>query len=230
MKYFPVFSILLFWGCTNSQVQHEEKKAVATADGRMVASPEDALKRLKEGNDRFCQGRSIRPRQDSITVRSLSNGQKPFAIIVGCSDSRVPNEIIFDQGLGDLFVVRTAGQVSAAASYGSIEFAERVLGAKLIVVLGHTKYGAVAAAVNNPEVPGHIVHLINEIKPAVEKAKVHSGDLTENAIYENVRYQVKKLRELEPVLSKDYKTNKISIVGAVYHIENGRVEFLEGTN
>lgn len=123
--------------------------------------------------------------------------------------------------------MRTAGQVSAAASYGSIEFAERVLGAKLIVVLGHTSCGAVAAAVNIPDVPGHIVHLINEIKPAAEKSKGKSGDWVKNALYENVRLQVEKLKDLEPVLAKDVREGKITIIGAVYNLENGKVEFLD---
>ena len=109
-------------------------------------SAAEALRNLKEGNQRFIEGKSIRPHQDLKRIKELLTGQKPYAVIVGCSDSRVPSEIIFDQGLGDLFIVRTAGQVSSFASWGSIEFANLVLGAKLIVVMGHTKCGAVAAA------------------------------------------------------------------------------------
>ena len=118
-------------------------------------NPEDALKKLIEGNKRFVSGKSIRPNQTPEKIKELAAGQKPFAIIVGCSDSRVPNEIVFDQGLGDLFIVRTAGQVSSYASWGSMEFAATALGAKLRVVLGHTKCGAVAAACAVPDVPGH---------------------------------------------------------------------------
>jgi carbonic anhydrase len=101
---------------------------------------------LTGGNNRFVECKTIRPRQDEETIRKLEKGQQPFATIVGCSDSRVPNEMIFDQGLGDLFIIRTAGQVSAAASYGSMEFAVLNLKTKLILVLGHTECGAVAAA------------------------------------------------------------------------------------
>jgi carbonic anhydrase len=191
--------------------------------------PNDALKRLQEGNNRFIEGKSIRPRQDINRIKEVATGQKPFAIVVGCSDSRVPNEIIFDQGLGDLFIVRTAGQVSAAASWGSIEFAEEVLGAKLIVVLGHTKCGAVAAAVNVPEVPGHIVTLINAIKPAAAKVKGMPGDPVENAIRENVRMEVAQLRELEPVLAKRVREGSVKIVGGVYNLETGKVEWLQDT-
>lgn len=192
-------------------------------------NPDEALQRLMDGNKRFMEGKTQHPRQDPATIRDLAKGQKPFAIIVGCSDSRVPNEIIFDQGLGDLFIVRTAGQVSAQASFGSIEFADRVLGARLIVVLGHTACGAVAAAVSNPEVPGHIVHLINEIKPAAKKTKDMAGDHVTNAIYENVRMQVERLRELEPVLAKDVREGKIKVVGAVYNLADGKVDFLPET-
>lgn len=101
---------------------------------RAQVSPETALIALKEGNSRFVAGKSIKPHQDVNRIKELATGQKPFAVIVGCSDSRVPSEIIFDQGLGDLFIVRTAGQVSSYASFGSVEFANAVLGAKLIVV------------------------------------------------------------------------------------------------
>ena len=108
-------------------------------------SADSALARLKEGNKRFITSKNLHPHQDTSRLREVAKGQNPFAIIVGCSDSRVPSEIIFDQGLGDLFIVRTAGQVSSYASWGSIEFGNTFLGAKLIVVLGHTSCGAVSA-------------------------------------------------------------------------------------
>jgi len=189
-------------------------------------SPDEALTKLMEGNKRFLTGKSIRPNQTIEKVKELASGQKPFAVIVGCSDSRVPNEIIFDQGLGDIFIVRTAGQVSSYASWGSMEFAVTSLGSNLILVLGHTKCGAVAAACAVPEVPGHIVTLINAIKPAAEIAKEMHGDLVENAVRVNVAKQVEQLKNLEPVLSKKVKNGEIKIVGAVYHIENGKVELI----
>lgn len=192
--------------------------------------PDRALTFLKEGNVRFVNGKSARPRQDSERVKELASGQKPFATIVGCSDSRVPSEIIFDQGLGDLFIVRTAGQVSTYASWGSIEFAEEILGTRLIVVLGHTKCGAVSAAVNLPEVPGHIVTLINAIKPAVEEAQKATHDpthLLDEAIRQNVKMQVTQLKNLEPVLAKRVREGSLKIVGAVYNLETGKVDFIE---
>ena len=194
------------------------------------ADPKIALKKLIGGNKRFVEGKSLKPRQDMVTIKKLESGQAPFATIVGCSDSRVPNEMIFDQGLGDLFIIRTAGQVSAAASYGSMEFATLKLKTKLIVVLGHTECGAVAAAVERPEdVPGHIVTLINEIKPAVAKCAHLPGDPVNNAVRQNVIDQVYNLRDLEPILHKKYLNGEILIVGAVYDIQTGKVEFLQET-
>lgn len=193
-----------------------------------TTSPDDALTRLKEGNQRFVNGKSMKPRQDFMRIKEVATGQKPFATIVGCSDSRVPSEIIFDQGLGDLFIVRTAGQVSTYASWGSIEFAEEILGTKLIVVLGHTNCGAVTAAVNLPEVPGHIVTLINAIKPAVEKVRKKSPENLLNAsIRENINMQVEQLKNLEPLLAKRVKENSVKIIGALYDLESGKIEFFE---
>ncbi|MDZ4724897.1 MAG: carbonic anhydrase [Leptospira sp.] len=186
----------------------------------------DALQRLTDGNQRFITGKTLKPNQSIDRLKEVAIQQKPFAVIVGCSDSRVPSEIIFDQGLGDLFIVRTAGQVSSYASWGSIEFATVALGAKLVVVLGHSKCGAVAAACKVPEVPGHIVTLVNSIKPAAEKALNLPGDHIENSVKVNVALQVQSLRNLEPVLSKLTKNKEIQIVGGIYDLETGKVEFL----
>lgn len=214
MKRIKLFAMILscvtFGGFTFAQVNAEQ-----------------ALNLLKEGNKRFVEGKSIRPHQTMDRIRELSTGQKPYAIIVGCSDSRVPSEIIFDQGLGDLFIVRTAGQVSSFASWGSVEFANAVLGAKLIVVIGHTKCGAVAAACKVPDVPGQIVTLINAIKPAAQLAKNQPGDLIENAVKINVAMQVQQLQNLEPVLTKAIQSGETKIVGAVYDLSSGKVEFLD---
>jgi carbonic anhydrase len=207
-----------------------KKKHYVVNRDSAYADPRVALKKLVGGNRRFIEGKSIKPRQDYETIKKLENGQEPFAIIVGCSDSRVPNEMIFDQGLGDLFIIRTAGQVSAAASYGSMEFAVLKLKTKLIVVLGHTECGAVAAAVQRPDnIPGHIVTLINEIKPAVAKCAHLLGDPVNNTVRQNVIDQVNNLRDLEPILHKNYVNGEILIVGAVYDIHTGKVEFLTET-
>ena len=194
------------------------------ADAQVTA--DSATTKLKEGNERFIKGKTLHPNQDFKRIKEVASAQKPFAIIVGCSDSRVPSEIIFDQGIGDLFIVRTAGQVSSYASWGSIEFGNAVLGAKLIVVLGHTSCGAVSAACKIPDVPGHIVTLINAIKPAAELAKKIAGDVVENAVKINVAMEVKQLQSLEPVLTKAIKNGSLKIVGAVYNLSTGQVDFL----
>ncbi len=194
------------------------------------ANPYYAVQKLKGGNQRFQQGRSIHPRQDPALIKSLSDGQTPFGIIVGCSDSRVSSEALFDQGFGDLFVARTAGQVMAEATYASIEYAYLNLKTKLIVVLGHTNCGAVGAAVSLPEAPpGHIVTLINAIKPAATAVSARGGDQVNNAVRQNVINQVNELRQLESVLARGYDKGDLLIVGAVYDLANGKVEFLDET-
>jgi carbonic anhydrase len=193
------------------------------------ADPHVALRKLMGGNRRFVEDKSIRPRQNRSAILSGEKGQTPFAVIVGCADSRVPNEIIFDQGVGDLFIIRTAGQVMAAASYGSIEYASVVLGSKLVVVLGHENCGAVDAAIKRPDVPGHIVTLVNSIKSAAVKAKAQEGNVLDNAIRQNVIDQVEELRDLEPVLARRHQNGEILIVGAVYDLSTGKVEFLPET-
>ncbi|MCW7492690.1 carbonic anhydrase [Leptospira sp. 2 VSF19] len=194
----------------------------------MVGVPGDiALQRLVEGNIRFREGKAKRPNQSQERIREVSKRQFPFATIIGCSDSRVPNEIVFDQGLGDLFIVRTAGQVSTYASWGSIEFSVAVLGVNLVVVLGHSNCGAVDAACKSNDVPGHIITLTNAIKPAAEKTKHLQGDWLQNAVKANVALQVTSLRKLDPILSKLYNSGKILIVGAVYDLDTGKVSFLD---
>ncbi len=193
-------------------------------------NPYYALQKLTGGNKRFENASSIHPRRDPALIKRLSDGQSPFATIVGCSDSRVSGEILFDQGFGDLFIARTAGQVMAEATYATIEYAYLNLGTKLVVVLGHSTCGAVSAAVKRPEnPPGHIVTLINAIKPAAMQAEKMPGDKIENAVRLNVINQVNELRGLESVLSRAFTKGEILIVGAVYDLSSGRVEFLKET-
>lgn len=195
--------------------------------------PYYGLKKLIYGNRRFAEDKSIRPRQTDADLKNTQNGQTPFATIIGCADSRVPNEIIFDQGVGDLFITRTAGQVMAEASFGTIEYAIEVLKTKLIVVLGHESCGAVDAAMKLPaNPPGHVVTLINAIKPASLRAKAKNLEGKEAlsfAVRENVIEQVNMLRNLEPVLSRKAESEEIIIVGAVYDLESGYVNFIEET-
>ena len=242
-------ALLLFMiaslSCVASRAQSPEVAALlGLEEGRYFADrdsanldPYYALKKLIYGNRRFAEDKAIRPRQTESDLKNVELGQEPFAVIIGCADSRVPNEIIFDQGVGDLFITRTAGQVMAEASYGTIEYATEVLGTRLVVVLGHQSCGAVTAAMKRPEhPPGHVVTLINAIKPAALRAEAMTAgdehdedDRLDAAIRENVIEQVNLLRGLEPVLSRGFERGNLLIVGAVYELETGRVNFVEET-
>ncbi|MGB3590865.1 MAG: carbonic anhydrase [Nonlabens sp.] len=210
----------------------EDNQYFANRDSA-YADPYYGLKKLIYGNRRFVDNRRVTPRQSDADLKNSSLGQKPFATIIGCADSRVPNEMIFDQGVGDLFITRTAGQVMAEASYGTIEYATVFLKTRLIVVLGHESCGAVTAAMKLPEnPPGHVVTLINAIKPAslaAQKKARNEDEKLDLAISENVMAQVKLLRSLEPVLSREFDKGNVLIVGAVYNLSTGKVEFLENT-
>lgn len=184
----------------------------------------DAIKILKEGNRRYTQGKSIHPRQTSRRRKELSKGQKPFAVIVGCSDSRVPPEIIFDQGIGDLFVIRVAGNIVDDVALGSIEYAVEHLGTGLVVVLGHSKCGAVSATVQGGEAHGHIGSIVETIKPSVEKAKKQKGDILNNSIKNNVEAVVKSIKTAKPIITRLIKENKLKVVGAYYDIDSGIVD------
>jgi carbonic anhydrase len=158
-------------------------------------------------------------------MRAIAAGQHPFAIILGCADSRVPPEIIFDQGLGDLFVIRVAGNILDDAILGSIEYAVEELGTALVLVLGHERCGAVAATVKHAEVVGHISTLINAIQPAVDRAKNEPGDLLDNAIRANIELVVAQLKSSMPVADLVLK-NKLTVVGAQYNLKCGSVDLI----
>ena len=163
------------------------------------------------------------PNQTTARRTEITGGQHPFAVIVGCSDSRVPPEIIFDQGLGDLFVIRLAGHVISDEALGSIEYALEHLGTRLIMVLGHDNCGAVTAAVKGGDIPGHIGSIVKAIAPAVKKAKNQPGDLLENAIRENVAMVVEQLRSSSPLLAHLVKDGILKIIGAYYRLDDGKV-------
>jgi len=192
-----------------------------------TVTADEALARLKAGNERFVTGRFLHPNEDADRRAEVAKGQKPFAIIVGCSDSRVGPEVVFDQGLGDLFVVRTAGNVVDDIALGSIEYAVEHLGAPMILVLGHTRCGAVAAAVAGGEAHGHVGSVVEKIKPAVEETKGKAGDAVDNAVRANVRNVVNQLRGAGPILSGLVKSGKLKVVGACYDLDTGRVGMVE---
>jgi len=208
-----------------------EDKAVAEQQSTPVkksqpVSPDAAIKRLVEGNQRFVQGNRLNPNQSRLRLQETAVAQYPFAAILGCSDSRVPAEIVFDQGLGDLFVVRIAGNIAALEAIGSLEYATAVLGAQTIVVLGHARCGAVLAAIKGDPLPGRIGIFVEDIKPAIERIRKKTGNIEENAVIANVQYQVARLAESSTILANLIKEGKLKIVGGHYDLAKGKITLL----
>ena len=202
-----------------------------------MLTAQEALIRLQEGNQRFVEGKSARNTNYTQRRNELVDGQTPFAIILGCSDSRVPAEIIFDQGLGNLFVIRIAGNIVAPSQIGSIEFAVETFQTPLVVVLGHTRCGAVAATLNQIRQPQasrsqYLRSILERIRPAVEPLSEIGTDLTpeqllERAIRSNIRMSVNQLRHGSSFLEKIHDSGSLWIVGAEYSLESGEVDFFE---
>jgi len=186
----------------------------------------NALNKLIAGNKRYMEGNLEHPHQTPERREDLASGQKPFACVLSCADSRVPPEIIFDQGLGDLFVVRVAGNVANDMIVGSLEYAVDHLGTSLIVVLGHKRCGAVSATVHGGTAPGKIGSLVTAIQPAVEAVKDHTGDLVDNAVRENIKRCVEQLKATAPILSEKINAGELQIAGAYYDLDTGGVVLL----
>jgi carbonic anhydrase len=184
-----------------------------------------ALEKLIAGNQRYVTGQLVHHHQSGGRMRAIATGQHPFAVILGCADSRVPPEIIFDHGLGDLFVIRVAGNILDDAILGSIEYAVEELGTSLVLVLGHERCGAVAATIKHAKVSGHISTLLNAIQPAVERAKNELGDLLDNAVRANIKLVVKQLKSSMPV-AEFVQHDRLKVVGAQYNLDRGAVEII----
>jgi carbonic anhydrase len=199
----------------------------AHPDQPSVAPPE-AISKLKEGNGRYTSGSLQHPGQTAERRTELAKTQHPFATIISCSDSRVPPEIVFDQGLGDLFIVRVAGNVINNEGLGSVEYSVDHLGTRLILVLGHQSCGAVQAAretiAAKGKAPGHIQSLVTAIKPAVEATAKDDLDTT---IKTNVKNVVQALRSSTPILKAEVDSGKIQVVGGYYSLDTGAVTFLD---
>jgi carbonic anhydrase len=208
--------------------------AWAAEGARTTLSAGQALARLKQGNDDFLANRLPPDPPDHARRRlELARSQTPFAVLVGCSDSRVPPELLFGAGLGELFIVRNAGNTVDTVALGSIQYGVNVLGAPLIVVLGHERCGAVDAAVSvvqkNAVYPGSIGQMIEPIIPAVLKARsggAKEEELLDQAVRENIRRTVMRLRESEPSLIEPQRAGHLRIVGARYDLDDGKVDFI----
>lgn len=195
-------------------------------------TPEQALERLQRGNERFVAAKPIHPNQDAFRrTTTATEGQKPFCSILSCADSRVPLEHIFDAGIGDLFVARVAGNVTYFDQAGTMEYGALHLGSNLLVVLGHTKCGAVNAVVANAQEPGNIPAMVANIVPPVTKAKAENPGLTgealaNKAIEANTWQAIEDMFKISPVMRDKVKAGEVKIVGAIYDVHSGKVNWL----
>jgi carbonic anhydrase len=204
---------------------------VASSAGPAI-SADEATRILKEGNERYVDGKPRHPHQDrERRALTAGQGQHPLATVLTCSDSRVPPEILFDQGLGDIFVIRVAGNVSATDEIGSIEYAVDHLGTPLVMVLGHSQCGAVTAVVDNAKLPPNIATLVEPIRPAVDRAReanpgAAQGVLLKAAIQDNVWQSIEDMLRQSPIIREKIKDGKTRVVGALYEIDSGQVQWL----
>ena len=192
-------------------------------------SGDQALARLMAGNQRYVKHRAQHPDESLARRKALVSGQHPYAVILGCADSRVPPELTFDEGLGDLFVIRVAGNIADDAVLGSIEYAIEHLGTKLIVVLGHEQCGAVSAAVEGGEAAGHLKALVAAIQPSVQETANDAGDKIHNCVIANARRVARQIRESEPL--KEYVEGKgVKVAAADYMLDSGKVNLLDASH
>jgi len=188
-------------------------------------TPQQALQMLIDGNQRFVNNMRQNPNQTIARVTQVAPSQAPFAAILGCADSRFPAEIIFDRGIGDLFVCRVAGNVATPEEIGSLEFSTLVLGAKVLMVVGHENCGAVKAAIEGGELPGQIGSLTKAIKPAAESSKNQPGDKVENAVKANIKLQGWRLKE-SPVISQLIQEGKLIVTGGYYDLDTAAIQLI----
>ena len=199
---------------------------------RQSMTPQKSLQFLKEGNKRFINNLRLNHNHLEV-INETSEKQFPFATILSCSDSRVPVELVFDQGLGDIFSIRLAGNVASKYAIGSMEYACEALGSKLFVVLGHSGCGAVKGATDNFEMD-NLTALLNEIKPAVDAEKETTANRTSsnkefvsNVIRLNVEHQLETILNNSPIIRKKVESGEIGLIGAIYNLETGEVNFFD---
>jgi carbonic anhydrase len=198
---------------------------------------QEALQRLKDGNRRFVVGeRRLDTGQSHAERAAAARNQSPFAIVLGCSDARVPAEVVFDQGLGDLFVIRVAGNIVSPSQVGSVEFAAERFGTQLVVVLGHTQCGAILATLeavrDQADHPANVLTIVERIRPSVEtlielRPRASEDEILQHAVRANVRTSVDHLRHGSALLEQRIRAGRLRVVGAEYSLETGQVEFFE---
>jgi len=233
--------ILFIGACKNEEPKKEEVKTavnstvpglITSAAELQALSPDTILQRLKNGNKRFTEN-NITARDHSKLVMATASAQYPKSVVLSCLDSRIPVEDVFDKGIGDMFVARNAGNIINDDVLGSMEFACKISGAKLILVMGHSGCGAIKAAIDDVKM-GNMTSMLGKIKPAVRMAKDYKGEKSsKNAEYtnevgrNNVLHSIELVKKKSPILRKMLESNQIKIVGAYYEIKTGKVSFLE---
>jgi carbonic anhydrase len=215
-----------------TRAQPKPEDLTVTRETQQATTPADVLRQAKEGNERFLRG-DPRRRDPAQDIRATAAAQHPVAVVLGCIDSRVPVETVLDAGIGDMFVARVAGNVVNPDVLGSLEYATKVVGAKLVLVMGHTRCGAVKSACEHVEL-GNITGLLNKIEPAVAAVKDVPGGrdckseaFVDAAARENVRQTMRELREKSPILKGLEQSGDIAIAGCMYDVSTGKVEFLD---
>jgi carbonic anhydrase len=191
----------------------------------LALQPDVALKKLMAGNQRFVQHQPQYPHQTAARLQEVAMAQHPFATILTCADSRVPAEILFDQGIGDIFDIRIAGNIATPEAIGSIEYAVELLGTPVLMVLGHERCGAVTAAVQNQPLPGDISTFVEAILPAVQRVKNKPGDAVDNAVAANVTYQIEQLQRSD-LIQKRVRSGQLKVVGGRYDLDLGKVTMI----
>jgi carbonic anhydrase len=219
----PVSFVPLAWLVVAVVLVAAPARADAPAPAR---SPDEALRALLDGNGAFVAGGASCARQTAARRGEVAAAQHPLAVVVGCADSRVPPEAVFGQGIGDLFVIRVAGNVIDDTVLGSIEYAVEHLGAPLVIVLGHERCGAVQAALASEPAPAHVDAIVRRIRAAIADARTKPGDAVDNAVRANVAASVRDVQASMPVLAPMVQKRRIKVVGARYDLDTGAVELV----
>lgn len=225
-------AVALGTGVVTKVINSSAKKAnanetlIALEQLSETSTPDEVLAALIAGNKRFVENRPEAPHRNYVRLREVSRGQNPLVSILSCADSRVPTEIVFDRGLGDLFVVRDAGNIATAEQIGSLEYGTAILGSKVLMVIGHEECGAVQAALQNKPLPGQIASIVAAIQPAIDRAnKNDSEEFFIDTIKRNVMLQVERLNS-SPLIYDLVQAGNLKVVGAYYSLKTGEVSLL----